>query len=206
MTIEAKYQEKCATPSDINQHLPTLRKYAELCRHVTEMGVRTIVSTWAFLAAKPEHGVLSIDYIHPVKHGGNLDEVLELAILERVIFDFIEADTRMVDISPTDLLFIDTWHVEEQLRVELERHAPKAQKFIILHDTETFGERGETEGHRGLRPALDEFLVSEEGQNWFVLESFKNCNGLTVLERRDTSPRPSLSALGRGECQPGGSR
>jgi hypothetical protein len=183
-TIEAKYQEKCATPSDINQHLPTLRQYAEQCRHVTEMGVRTIVSTWAFLAAKPEHGVLSIDYIHPTRHGGNLDEVLELACMEGVIFNFVEADTRTVEIPPTDLLFIDTWHVYEQLKVELERHAPKAKQFIILHDTETFGERGETEGHRGLRPARDEFLAGEEGQKWFVLEHFKNCNGLTILERR----------------------
>lgn len=183
MTIEQKYQEKCATPSDINQHLPTLRKYAEQCQTVTEMGVRTIVSTWAFLAAKPAGGVLSIDYIHPVKHGGNLDEVLELACREGVPFNFIETDTRQIEIPPTDLLFIDTWHVYEQLKIELDRHAPKARKFIILHDTETFGERGETEGHRGLRPALEEFLFTQEGKNWSVREVFNNCNGLTVLER-----------------------
>ena len=184
-TIEAKYQEKCATPSDIYQHLPTLRKYAEQCRHVTEMGVRTIVSTWAFLAAKPEHGVLSIDYIHPVRHGGNLDEVLELAILERVIFDFVEADTRTVEISPTDLLFIDTWHTCEQLKIELARHASKAGKFIILHDTETYGLQDESPGTgHGLRPALNDFLADGEGLNWKIKEIFTNCNGLTVLERR----------------------
>ena len=51
--IENYYNNLVNTPSDINEHLPTLRKYAEECDHITEMGVRWIVSTYAFLAAKP---------------------------------------------------------------------------------------------------------------------------------------------------------
>lgn len=185
MTIEEKYREKCATPSDINQHLPTLRRYAERCRHVTEMGVRTIVSTWAFLAAKPIDGVVSIDYIHPADHGGNINEVYDAIrqdIFMQVIWIFIKADTRTMEIEPTDLLFIDTWHVYEQLKIELERHAGQVRKYIILHDTTTFAETGETAGHRGLKPALDEFLAGTK--DWFVLEEFANCNGLMILERR----------------------
>lgn len=195
MNVEQHYQEKCATPSDIHQHLPTLRKYAAQCRHVTEMGVRTIVSTWALLAAKPEC-LRSIDIAHPRDHGGNLDEVLDLVMEPGfpTSFEFLLGDSRLVIIPPTDLLFIDTWHVYEQLQVELERHAPQVQKFIILHDTETFGDRGETAGHQGLRPALLEFLVSvPEGLQWRVKEHFPNCNGLTVLERRGECGPPGLS-------------
>ena len=182
MNLETKYQEHCARPSDINQHLPTLRRYAQECRTVVEMGVRTIVSTWAFLAARPA-SLVSVDYIHPRDHGGNLEEVYALVEGEGIAFNFLQADTREIEIAPTDLLFIDTWHVYEQLKVELERHASKVQKFIILHDTVTFGECGETAGHRGLQPALQEFLETDEGKKWQVGEVFTNCNGLTVLQR-----------------------
>ena len=52
--LEIKYNELCVTPSDINEHLPTLKVYAEQCEHVTEMGVRGIVSTYALLMGKPK--------------------------------------------------------------------------------------------------------------------------------------------------------
>ncbi|MGD9307318.1 MAG: glycosyltransferase family 4 protein, partial [Desulfobacterales bacterium] len=44
--LEKIYSQKCETPSDINQHLPILRKYAAQCSHITEFGVRGVVSTW----------------------------------------------------------------------------------------------------------------------------------------------------------------
>ena len=82
--IEAKYREKCATPSDIFEHLPTLRRYAGQCEHVTELGVRTVVSTWALLAGLQEceveggvKALLSVDLAAPEAHGGNLPEVCD---------------------------------------------------------------------------------------------------------------------------------
>ena len=47
------YNVLCNTPSDINEHMPTLYQFACTCSHITEMGVREVVSTWAFLNAKP---------------------------------------------------------------------------------------------------------------------------------------------------------
>ena len=44
-----KYEEACRTKTDINEHLPTLKKYADECNHITEFGTRTGVSTWAWL-------------------------------------------------------------------------------------------------------------------------------------------------------------
>jgi hypothetical protein len=77
-------------------------------------------------------------------------------------------------------LFLDTRHDYEQLREELRLHAGKVRKYLVLHDTTTFGERGETPGHRGLWPAVEEFLA----QGAFRLrERYENNNGLTVLER-----------------------
>jgi hypothetical protein len=198
-TIERKYREKCETPSDIHDHLPTLRRYAAQCDSVTELGVRTVVSTWAFLAGlqtrKPAPTgeapggahvlpvLLSVDIAAPEKHGGNLVEVVEAAREGNVDFLFLEADDRQIIIPNTDLLFIDTWHVYEQLQAELRLHADQARKFIILHDTETFWERGETAGHQGLGSAITEFL-EEHRREWGVREQFSNCNGLMVLARR----------------------
>src|SRR5207249_1177870 len=98
----------------------------------------------------------------------------------RTRFDFHQADVRQVEIEETDLLFLDTWHVYEQLKEELRLHAAKARRWIVLHDTTTFGDEGETAGHRGLWPAVEELLA--QGQ-WRLRWRWHDCHGLTVLER-----------------------
>jgi hypothetical protein len=94
---------------------------------------------------------------------------------------FQQADVLAVDIEETDLLFIDTLHVYEQLQEELRLHAGKVRRYIVLHDTMTFGERGEVQGRLGLRPAVEEFLAQG---TFYVKDRYENNNGLTVLERR----------------------
>ena len=42
-----------------------------------------------------------------------------------------------------DLLFIDTSHTREQLTQELEAFSRYTRRYILLHDTETFGKRDE---------------------------------------------------------------
>ena len=180
--LEKKYHELCGRNSDINEHLPTLKRYTEECETVVEMGVRYIVSTYAFMMGKPKK-LLSIDIKHPSTYGGNLDEVIEIAKENDIEFDFQLGDTRKIEIEETDLLFIDTWHVYEQLKIELEKHAPKAKKYIIMHDTTLFEVRGEGAGHVGLWPAVQEFL--DTNKEWVINERYRNNNGLTILKRID---------------------
>jgi hypothetical protein len=60
-TLEEIYNEKCADiHSDIFEHLPTLKRYAKECEHITEMGVRWVVSTYALMMGKPKK-LISID-------------------------------------------------------------------------------------------------------------------------------------------------
>jgi hypothetical protein len=47
--IERAYNILCDTPSDINEHLPTLYKYATECGSILELGVRGCISSWALL-------------------------------------------------------------------------------------------------------------------------------------------------------------
>lgn len=167
------YHAACHTPSDINGHCPVLADLARECRHVTEMGTRTGVSTTALLFAQPERLVCYDLHKQPRV------EVLR-ALAGRTEFVFHEVDVRAVAIEETDLLLIDTWHVYEQLRAELQLHAGKVRRYIVLHDTTTFGERGESAGHPGLWPAVEEFLA----EGTFRLKSRdENYHGLTILER-----------------------
>ena len=53
MKLEHHYKALCETPSDMNEHLPTLMHYASECKHVTEMGVRAVVSTYGLMMGKP---------------------------------------------------------------------------------------------------------------------------------------------------------
>jgi len=176
MTIQQKYQERCNQVSDIYQHLPTLHNYAKECKRITEMGVRSVVSTWAFLAAKPDR-LTSID----LEYSENIEKVVALADIEHIDFDFVKADVLTIEIEPTDLLFIDTWHTYTQLKQELALHASKAAKYIILHDTVTFGHIGEDGKDKGLLPAVYEFLAANE--MWYLKEQYNNNNGLTVLAK-----------------------
>jgi len=178
--IESKYKELCDKKSDINEHLPVLNKYASECDVVIELGVRWIVSTWAFLKGSPKT-LISYDIKHPRAFKANLQEVLDASKTAGINFKFIQADVLKTEIPGTDLLFIDTLHTYSQLSAELKLHAHRARKYIILHDTVTFGTRGEDGVGKGLKNALNEFL--EINPQWSIKEEYKNNNGLTVLKR-----------------------
>ena len=87
--IIKKYNEFCQTPSDINEHLKTLKKYGEECENIVEMGVRTIVSTWAFLSSNPKN-MTSIDLLHPSAFGADINEVYDAVKDTNINFEFID--------------------------------------------------------------------------------------------------------------------
>lgn len=60
--LEEIYKHHCEKYSDIQEHLPTLKKYTEECNHVVEMGVRYVVSTYAFMMGKPRR-LISYDIL-----------------------------------------------------------------------------------------------------------------------------------------------
>lgn len=164
--LEETYAKFCRTPSDINQHLPILRKFADECEHVTEMGVRGCVSLHAFLASKAKK-VVAYD-------------ILNVAVPDCDKLTFINADVLTVEIEPTDMLFVDTLHTYDQLRMELARHAWNVRKYLAFHDTEMFGDAGEDNG-RGLNPAISEFLAAHP--IWYECYRTNVNNGLTILAR-----------------------
>ena len=106
--LEINYQTRCESPSDINQHLPTLKRYAEECEHITEMGVRWVVSTFAFMAGLPKK-LISYD-IDPLENWGfKTEEIVDLAKENGIEFQFKIANTLDLEIEETDLLFLDAY-------------------------------------------------------------------------------------------------
>lgn len=189
MTILEHFQWQCVHHGNISEHLPTLKRYAEQCEHITELGVCGIGSTWAFMAANPKR-ILSVDPLHPQVWGANLGETETLAKKAGVEFRFIQADDLTIEPEATDLLFIDTAHNYTQLKKELALFASKTSRLIIMHDTETFGYKDESGNGPGLNRAIDEFLcLTAEGRQWQMIERRLNCHGLMVLERREPKLR-----------------
>lgn len=186
--IENTYKIKSELPSDINEHLPTLKKYASKCDHVTEMGVRAANSTWGLLAGKPKRLIL-----YDIYDSGEIPGVLKSAKEENIdcSFHIQNVIEDGFEIEETDFLFIDTLHRYDQLKKELEMHASKVRKFIAFHDTVSYGERDEHDytgviqekyEKSGLNAAINEFL--ENNTQWEVAEIFTNNNGLTILKRK----------------------
>ena len=174
MTIDDWYYNAWSKPSDFNEHVPTLRMLASMCDTVVEFGVRRGVSTVALLASDAKT-VFSYD----------LQRTPEVASLEQkagnTVFRFIQGDSLLVDSPPHDMLFIDTKHTYDQLIQELRKHSPNCKRWIVLHDTTTFGENGEG-GGRGLLPAVRDFL--KENEDWSILREWSNNNGLMVLGKK----------------------
>ena len=176
--IEAEYTNACIVSSDIRDHMPTLYSLATKCDSIVEGGVRYVVSSWAFI-----HGCAC--------RGGRVDSYCwsMLPEIERaqnicqragIPWTFHEGDWLKKEIPESDLLFIDTNHFYWQIKEELRLHGPKARKYIVLHDTETFGKVGADGKSPGLWQAVEELVL--EGA-WRIESHYKNNNGLTILER-----------------------
>lgn len=198
-----EYHRLVQTVSDINEHLPTLRRYASECESVLELGVRKCVSSWALALGLLENGItpkhlymndITICDTHHIEMSVN-DTNLSITTIWESNLDLELGNT-------VDLTFIDTWHVYGQLKRELSRFAPITAKYIIMHDTTVDEWEGETKRNihkynvekqseetgipvdeilKGLWPAIEEFLAANS--NWVLHERFTNNNGLTVLKR-----------------------
>lgn len=178
--MEKNYKDLCETPSDINEHLPALKALGDVCNHVTEFGVRDVVSTYAFLESKAK-----IIRAYDINYSHNMTDAIRVADRTGKDLKFIIGSTLEVQIEETDLLFIDTLHTCEQLKAELVRHAHKVKKFIAFHDVVTFGYRDEnnnTVPPTGLLPAIFGFL--SVSPMWRIFHFNHNNNGLLILEKR----------------------
>jgi len=201
--IYKKYLKLAHINSDIFEHLPTLYRYSRECDTILESGVRNCVSSWAFASGllhshKEGNKKLLLNDINKSDEAAELVNLVNLLPNLKIEEHWIS--NLELEIEPTDMVFIDTWHVYGQLKRELAKFRNIAKKYIILHDTTVDGEKGETirrgwnaeqqsletgipveEILRGLWAAVEEFL--KDNDEWELVHRYKNCNGLTILRR-----------------------
>jgi hypothetical protein len=164
---EQKVEELSEQGCDICEHFPLMLKYGKQCEHITEMGVRGVVSTWGWIASNPKK-LVCYD-IQPC----SVDEATDTCAALGIDFSFHVADTREIEIEETDLLFIDTEHTYDQIQKELELHGNKARKFIIFHDTAWAHD---------MNRAIKEFM--EANPHWVDEEEVTNNNGFKIIKRK----------------------
>lgn len=199
--ISGKYHTLCKNPCDINEHLPTLYKYATECESIFETGVRGCVSSWALVNGLLHNGKPSPSMFLNDISSCPIQDLLDATNDLDIVVKYKWINNLNLDLTdPVDLTFIDTWHVYGQLKRELAKFAPLTTKYIIMHDTTLDEVYGETirmgwnaevqyrdtgipveEITRGIWPAVEEFLA--EHPEWILRERFTNNNGLTVLAR-----------------------
>ncbi len=198
--LKRMYEHHARTPSDINEHLPHLRRLASECSSVVELGLRTMVSSWGILQGLSEssfssRSYLGVDIDLPPTH--TLNSARSLAQAEGISFEFWHANDMDIEIPTADLLFIDTLHTYCHLTYELEKFSPKVLKYIAMHDTgascgkvDCYGYLGDRSEYppeidrtkRGLWRAVLDFLARHP--EWVMVEHYENNYGLTILKRR----------------------
>ena len=161
--------------SDINEHLETLYTYGSLCDSVVEFGTGGCSSTTAFLSSNAK-SVISYD----INEHENVSVVQKIALEDKKNFTFIRSSSLDAEFNGCDLLFIDSLHTYDHLLKELTKYSCKVNKYIIMHDTVSFGEKGEMNTD-GLNKAIKEFLSTSK--EWAIDKIYTNNNGLTILKR-----------------------
>ena len=199
--IKNKYNDLSRFPSDINEHLPTLYKYATECETILETGVRGCVSSWALVYGLLNNNSVNKAIILNDISPCNIDELLARTKDLPIIVQYKWVNNLELEIPyNVDLTFIDTWHVYGQLKRELEKFSKITMNYIIMHDTtvdewegESIRERFDIDAQvkfsgfprheitRGLWPAISEFLSAHP--EWVLHQRFTNNNGLTILIR-----------------------
>jgi len=199
--IKQKYNYLCNTTSDINEHLPTLYKYATKCESILELGVRGCISSWAFTYGLLNNNSSTKSLLLNDIQSCDIKELLYNTkdLNMNIKYEWIN-DLHLDIKTNVDLTFIDTWHVYGQLKQELNKFSVITNKYIIMHDTTVDEIYGETircnmnatlqsqqsgipieEINCGLQKAISEFLMNNK--NWKICEIYTNNNGLTILER-----------------------
>ena len=202
--FKAEFQIKAETPSDIFEHLPTLKHYASECESVLELGVRRCVSSWALALGLLENGLPTKRMVMNDISNCDTAKIESAASGTPLSITTVWKNNLELELAEdVDLTFIDTWHVYAQLKRELNRFAPRTKKYIIMHDTTVDEWAGETKRNihkydveqqsrdagfpveeilKGLWPAIEEFLIANK--DWELHARWTNNNGLTILKRR----------------------
>ncbi len=186
--VEALYRGHAEGRTTMAAHLPRLRALAAGLPLAVEFGVKRGGSSSALLLGA-QH-VLSYDLVET-------PQARELEAAAGDSWEYRIGDSRTADVRACDLLLVDSLHTYAQVRAELQRWAGRVRRWLVFHDSVTFGSIG-ADGETGrwlhagpppippealgIRPAVDELMIADD--TWRIVSHETASHGLLVLERR----------------------
>ena len=189
------------TPRDFNEHILEVQRLAAAADSCAEFSGRR-ETTLALLACPGKIWVYNDETSDKIyneyerlvrEHVQSADRPKELTVVDNV---GILRSTTMTLPEPVDLLLLDTEHSGSRIAKELDLHAGKVKRWIVIHDTTLYGENGQ-DGGLGMAPAI-EFWV-EKNPMWYVLSHTDRQYGLTILSCDPTTrPAQEITVGGRG--------
>ncbi len=172
--LAKRFYRLVVEPSDMNEHMETLYRFASGCRTIVETGTNDGTSTTALLYAQPD----TLD-CYDIERFPDVDDLEKLAGKTR--FQFHLGDVLGAEFpDDVDMWFCDDLHDGEHVRKELERFAHRVKRYIAFHDTTFFSTKGES-GGEGIWKPIAEYLRSHP--SWRLVYSTEKQNGLTVYAR-----------------------
>lgn len=205
-TIDDGFKMFSEQPSNLNEHFPALKIYAQQCATIAQFGCSDLLSCWPLLqglvcSSASEKKLVCFDKNTEPEPFAGLKRVAKKQGVRMV---YVCGSTLSVDLTqPVDMLLIDTFHAYAQLKRELERHHHNVRKYIAILNTSVDADTSElvrlfyyydidqtckdigcshADVCKGLAPAIEDFL-SANSTEWKTHKTFENNNGLVVLQR-----------------------
>ena len=138
---------------------------------ITEFGTYQGCSTIAWLACCPER-LTCIDIKTEFDY---LNEYIDASRETNTLFEYKTGNSLLVDIEPTDLLFIDTVHTKEHVYQELTKHSSKILKYLVLHDVNP--------SKWTTLDGVNRWLREQPANSWTVYYHDNVNDGFAVLKR-----------------------
>jgi len=186
--MDALYDKVSGFKRAISPHMAYLRELASESDMAVEFGTRGGGSTVALNYARETRS-------YDIQRRARDEKVWRpLSKIRGDRWVFTIKSSLDVEIPECDLLLHDSLHQYQHVRDELELHHERVGKWIVLHDTEAYGEHGQApyqKGSIGTKPdlsqpgmcqALDEFMAAHP--EWEQVRHVTFSHGLTTLGRR----------------------
>jgi hypothetical protein len=180
-TLDDLYKEACNKVSDCFKHCPLVCEIASKCQHITGLGLNSQPLIISMLASQPTTLIGYDDIADKVDYFRNLLD----PISGKTSVKLREGHSLNIQIEPTDLLVMDTYHSSPQLRKELEKHAGNVKRYLIFMSTYAYAVRGEDGSFPGIADVIVDFV--RENPVWEIIHQVNTNNGITILEREPRS-------------------
>ena len=169
-------------------NIPTILKYSNKLKHITEIGTFVGSSLLCFLNNKETPEIIEC---YDLNFTNQACIIKNLSKKTKIKFHKCDIK-KLKKINKTNLLFIDDWHTYEQLSFELKTFSKFVTNYILIHDIISYGYHDEVNlwGNNkiciskktGLMPAIFDFL--KKNKEWTIEYEDKNYCGLIVLKNK----------------------